>query len=66
MSQVWKYIIASAFKFKLRRQPAQPIMVEARASWVETSGTCRIFSASVIASASPAHNGGSSSQLGGN
>ena len=39
----WKYIIASAFKFKLLCQPALPIMGEAQASWVETSGAWWIF-----------------------
>ena len=39
----WKFIIASAFKFKLLRQPeaagcALTIMVRATASWAETSG----------------------------
>ena len=35
----WKYIIASAFKFKLLHQPALPIMGVAQASWMETNGT---------------------------
>ena len=34
----WKYIIASAFKFKLLHQPALPIMGVAQASWMETNG----------------------------
>ena len=40
----WKFIIASAFKLKLLRQPEAAdcvltIMVRATASWAETSGS---------------------------
>ena len=44
----WKYIIASASKFKLLCQPALPIMGKAQASWAKTTGAWWIFLLSFI------------------